>query len=250
MAPNSKEKIQEAFSKRTLEPSQQAWDRLDAMLTVAEKKSTKKNYFWLYIAASLVLFFGVGYFFFNQEETLKPSIKNEVVVKDNLEIESQESGEVSNKKDSSNTMSNSSVKKKENNVLQYKTNKIMLPLIDRKLAKKQYQLANVTNEVKQENKSNVALNIGTKTPIEEQNKVNTEKIITSYSYVTPEKLLAEVEGKKEAPVENTIKYQSKTKVDPNALLSSAEKEMGTTFREKALKQFNKAKTAFANRNVE
>ena len=69
MVPNNFDKnIQQKFNSRKIEPSAQAWDRLDAMLTVAEEKKQPKNYFWLKIAASFLLFSGMGYIFFQQNQ--------------------------------------------------------------------------------------------------------------------------------------------------------------------------------------
>ncbi|MBC8645496.1 hypothetical protein H9W95_20250 [Flavobacterium lindanitolerans] len=49
-------KLEQDFKKklneRTIQPSEMSWDRLDAMLSVAEKKSKPKKRTWLYIAAS------------------------------------------------------------------------------------------------------------------------------------------------------------------------------------------------------
>ena len=71
MEPNKFEKdFREKLNQRKIEPSDKAWDRLDAMLSVAEKKQPKKkNNRWLYIAASLVGFLLVGTFFFNQKQS-------------------------------------------------------------------------------------------------------------------------------------------------------------------------------------
>lgn len=59
MEPNKFEHIaKEKLAKREIQPSNAAWDRLDAMLT-AQEKPKKKNKLWLYIAASLFLTLGI-----------------------------------------------------------------------------------------------------------------------------------------------------------------------------------------------
>ena len=69
MEPNNFEKdFREKLNERKIEPGNQAWDRLDAMLSIAEEKKTKKSRKWLYIAASIVGFLLVGTFFFNQNK--------------------------------------------------------------------------------------------------------------------------------------------------------------------------------------
>ena len=68
------------LKQRELTPSENSWDRLDAMLTVAEKKQTKKSNGWLYIAASIIGFICIGTVFFNQTEELIDVPKNNVVI--------------------------------------------------------------------------------------------------------------------------------------------------------------------------
>ena len=54
MEPNKWEKeIKEKLNKRTIQPGEMAWDRLDAMLSVAEKKK-KPKYKWMYVAAGFM----------------------------------------------------------------------------------------------------------------------------------------------------------------------------------------------------
>ncbi len=59
------------LSQREITPTANAWDRLDAMLTVAEQKKPKKDFGWLYIAASVVGFLLIGTVYFNNIPELK-----------------------------------------------------------------------------------------------------------------------------------------------------------------------------------
>ena len=70
--------IKSKLNTREIQPSSQAWDRLDAMLSVSENKKSKKGYGMLFVAASVVLFFGLGFFIFNQNE--EPKINNSIPV--------------------------------------------------------------------------------------------------------------------------------------------------------------------------
>ncbi len=76
------------LNQREIKPSQQAWDRLDAMLTVAEEKKAKRKFPWLFIAASIILFLFVGISFFIQNDKTI-GVKNEVVI-ENKNIPTQE----------------------------------------------------------------------------------------------------------------------------------------------------------------
>ena len=86
MAQNKLEtQIKEQLNAREIQPSEMAWDRLDAMLSVAEEKKTTRFSFLSFqsigIAASVLVLVSLGLFFFSQKETVvKP--ENNVVVKE------------------------------------------------------------------------------------------------------------------------------------------------------------------------
>ena len=89
MEPNNFEKdFREKLNNRTIEPSDKAWDRLDAMLSVAENKKPKGKNKWLYIAASVVGFLLVGTFFFNQKKNTLETTKNAIVIEENTKKDS------------------------------------------------------------------------------------------------------------------------------------------------------------------
>jgi cytoskeletal protein RodZ len=74
------------LSQREITPTANAWDRLDAMLTVAEQKKPKKDFGWLYIAASVVGFLLIGTVYFNNIPELKDVKRegnNEIVLQNN-----------------------------------------------------------------------------------------------------------------------------------------------------------------------
>ena len=58
--------FKEQLDSREIKPSEMAWDKLDAMLTVAEKPKAK--FPWMYIAASILGFLLIGTVYFNQKE--------------------------------------------------------------------------------------------------------------------------------------------------------------------------------------
>ncbi len=89
MEPNKIEtQIKEKLDAREIQPSAQAWDRLDAMLSVAEEKKTRRPLGWLYIAAGILVFVTLGLFFFTQNSTtVKPEINvvNTDIKKDTIQ---------------------------------------------------------------------------------------------------------------------------------------------------------------------
>lgn len=234
MEPNNFDKdIQQKFNSRKIEPSAQAWDRLDAMLTVAEEKKQPKNYFWLKIAASFLLFTGMGYVFFQQNqksETLQPT--NEVVISKETptnEVENTDDTEMVISPETQNELAiatpkatNSVTKKvsKQNDNSKYKSK------LDSYLAVTEKQ-----NELIAQN----------------ENKSEQINQKPTYNYVNPETLLAEVQGNKKTNG-NTNTYKSTLKVNPNDLLNSVESELDQSFKDKALTKFKQAKSTFVNRN--
>lgn len=68
---------------REIKPSENAWEKLDAMLTASEKP--KKKFPWMYVAASFVGFLLIGTIFFNQKENTIEMEKNEVVIQKTID---------------------------------------------------------------------------------------------------------------------------------------------------------------------
>ena len=237
MEPNNFDNnIQQKFNSREIEPSAQAWDRLDAMLTVAEEKKQPKNYFWLKIAASFLLFTGMGYVFFQQNqksETLQPT--NEVVISKETpttEVENNDDTEIIILPETQNELAiakpkatNSATKKvsKQNDNSKYKSK------FDSYLA--------VTEKLKEA----ITKNENNNKYQEQTNQKNT------HTNVNSETLLAEVQGNKK-PDGNTNTHKSTLKVNPNDLLNSVESELDQSFKDKALSKFKQAKSVIVNRN--
>lgn len=237
MVPNNFDKnIQQKFNSRKIEPSAQAWDRLDAMLTVAEEKKQPKNYFWLKIAASFLLFSGMGYIFFQQNQ------KSEF---------SQPTNEVVNTKE---TPSNKAKKNEDTEIVISPETQNELAIATPKvtnIATKKVSKPNDNSQFKSKLDTYLAITEKQNEAINKSENTNTSQEQTNqkstYNYVTPETLLAEVQGNKK-PKGTTNTYKSTLKVNPNDLLNSVESELDQSFKDKALTKFKQAKSAFVNRN--
>lgn len=227
MKPNKIDnQIREKLNAREIQPSAQAWDRLDAMLAVSEENKPKKGYGWFFVAASTLLFFGLGFFLFNSNETTEINNSTPIVTSINEEIDTVE------------------------------TNKI------NEISVEKEQPVLVQNEVSfsktQTNKKSEETDKLTKE--EDLTKDNSSSIIhhpspNSYKYVSPENLLAEVQtGEKVITSDKKISPKTKMKVDANSLLTNVEKELDENYRETTLDKLNRkfqdAKSALANRNYE
>lgn len=227
MEPNKIDnQIREKLNSREIQPSAQAWDRLDAMLTVSEEKKSKKGYGWFFVAASTILFFGLGFFLFNSNETTEINNSTPIVTNINEEIDTVET----------NKMNEISVENVKSVLVQNEMNNSK-PTRNKNLKG--------TNElIKPENvlEEKITPNSQLQTP-------------NSYKYVSPENLLAEVQtGEKVITSDKKISPKPKMKVDANSLLTNVEKELDENHRETTLDKLNRkfkdAKSALANRNYE
>ena len=80
MEPNKiDKKFRKSLQDREIKPTPAAWDRLDAMLTVAEEKKVGPTYNWLYIAATIIGLIAIAVVFFSKTQPLEDIRRNEVV---------------------------------------------------------------------------------------------------------------------------------------------------------------------------
>jgi hypothetical protein len=237
MEPNNIEKqIRENLNSREIQPSAQAWDRLDAMLTVAEEKKTKHSFFsfkYIGIAASVLVFVTLGLFYFNQnDEIIKPAtpVVDTEIKKENTEetIPVIESPILI--KEKSNEVAVST--KKEGNIQKKKdSNQPIINASEVSIINKNQQEA-IVNQV-------------IVSPIKEEKTIKTKTVVDVYE------LLASVEKdrKKQAKINKT-----NIKVDEKSMLSEIDTELDLSFRQRVLNTVNKnykaVKEAVANRNNE
>ncbi|WP_310558735.1 hypothetical protein [Flavobacterium sp.] len=86
--------FKEKLNSREIKPTAMAWDRLDAMLTVAalsdsgQVQKPKRMFNWLYIAASFIGFLLIATVFFNKKENTINIKKNTVAIKNTIPAES------------------------------------------------------------------------------------------------------------------------------------------------------------------
>ena len=248
MAQNKLEtQIKEKLNSREIQPSEMSWDRLDAMLSVAEEKKTKRfpflSFQFIGIAASILVFLSVGLFFINQKEEVSGT-DNQIVTK-----------EVENNKEQ-----NDSVITKQNftNEITNQQEEQVAVTIDNKpetINKKSSKSFNQNNQ-----KTGVNPIINKEKEIEYQaTEVIAQKdmprIISQEKIEMPKKVAVNVDDLL-ASVEKTSKKEAnaKVKVNANSLLSQVDGELEQTFRQKVInrigKNYQEVKVALANRNQE
>jgi hypothetical protein len=239
MEPNKLEtQFREKLSAREIQPSPQAWDRLDAMLSVAEEKKTKRPFCFLFIAASILVLVTAGMFFFNQKD-IEVTPTNSVVVQEkdtvnsssnkfqipNLEDKQQNQVAISSE---IGTINKQEEKKRNPLIINQKTNNNQII----KNKEIEYQIA---EDIAQKNlpkiidRTLIVINNGA-------NKKADELLVTNLDNAT----------------NPTSVKNSKIKVNAKSLLSQVDGELDQSFRETKLEKiqrnFKTVKEALVNRN--
>lgn len=245
MEPNNIEnQIREKLNSREIQPSAQAWDRLDAMLTVAEEKKTKRSFFsfkYIGIAASVLVFVTLGLFYFNQKSIIIEPQNTVVEAESNETLNTKnQNSTVEDKQNTEVVVSNENIK--ATNVVTKNNSKVSI----NNQSKTQHNQIIKNKEIVFQNSSDVAQKELPKS-IESKEIIN-QKLINSQS---DENLLANLD---QIVNEETTPKKNHLKIDAKNLLSQVDTELETSFREKVLKSIDKkyknAKEALANRNLE
>lgn len=226
MEPNKLEQdIKKKLEQRTIQPSDMAWDRLDAMLSVTEKK--KPNRAWMYMAASFVALLLVGALFLRQEKENNGVIKTEDAV---VTVEQPTEPADTQKEVQSGIQDNEET--------------VVTAIVNQK--------AVATTTHKREKSTVLKKAVIAPTTV----VVDTDGLVITVKK-EPTIIQSTVEAKNlmaAATQQEVVKGKSKVKVDPNSLLSSVEGELTDSYRNKTfqgvVKNFNAVKTAVANRNYE
>ncbi|WP_293894068.1 hypothetical protein [Flavobacterium sp.] len=238
--------IKKKLDSREIQPSAQAWDRLDAMLSVAEEKKTSRPFGFLFIAASITVLLAVGLFFFTQNGR-EIMLKNDVVttetkdsvrknVKQMPQVIKQNQVVISTK--TQNPESQSTNNNKSVSISNQKS------AINNQLPIHQNPLINREKEIQYQNSSDLALK---NLPVIETRK---EIVLPVKNIPSDEQLLAGLDkAAKQSSEKNTL-----VKINPKSLLSQVDGELELTFREKVInkmaKNYKEVKVALANRNNE
>jgi hypothetical protein len=221
MAPNKLEnQFREKLNNREINPSEAAWDRLDAMLSVTEKPKRKRN--WLFVAASILGFLFVGTMIFNQKEKPIDVQKNNVVIENKTEKVNSKTEIKSIKTE---PIFSKIILKQETKAL-VQTQKTIKTKVENSTFKTQ---ENTVAEIQPNNqKEPIVVNINS----------NPENI---------DSLLASVEKNSQSDSK-----KSSVKVNSTNLLNQVDAELQVSFREKALntitQKYKEAKEALVNRN--
>jgi len=216
--------IRQQLSVREIAPATDAWGKLDSMLAQEIEIKPKKNYNWLYTAASIIGFLFIGTVFFSQTEELIDLKREDVVIV--------------NKK---------TVSPLEDNLKITGVNHSGNPLVVTKVKKTIFNLKD--NNLAESDKSKIAKKRipGSEINIERSNLISS----TLPNHETIDELLTAAVLDNNTKIENE---KSKLKVDAVNLLSQVDGELELSFREKVVQKLSEnykiIKVALNNRNQE
>ena len=255
MEPNKFEKqFREKLNAREIQPSAQAWDRLDAMLSVAEEKKTRKPFGFLFIAAGILVLVTLGLFFFNQNDTIistpntivgtetkNDTLQNPTEIRTAPIVESQKQMEAVASSDTQPTTHNN----------------VTLSAVEGQQKSTNRQGVSIQNQSPKSNQiirdKAIEYQVSSDVALKELPKIMEPKEIVIRKEVkvkSDESLLADLDHK----VKESTNKTATVKVDAKSLLSQVDGEVEYSFREKMLQKINKnyqeVKVALANRNNE
>ena len=252
MAPiKFEEHLKEKLEKRTIQPSDEAWNALANRLDQHDKNQNRKTFWWLGIAASIV---GIGLAVFlifdtSQSTPINPTVvdveKNEAVKSNAVASENVEAQELETATNSAEEVRSSTKQKPILKETRDQKKEIIL--------KEAVASADVKVQEQKQNASEISA-----IPSDfEESKLN--EVVAEI-----QKLNNEKQGVSEAELDSLLKqaereiltnriYNENTKtVDANALLQGVEEELEQTFRTKVFEvlktSYVTVKTAVAERN--
>ena len=251
MEPNKIEnQIREKLNSRKIQPSAQSWDRLDAMLSVAEEKKTRRPFGFLFIAASILVLVTLGLFFFTQKgKDIQPQndVVNTEIKKDTIQnpINNQQTPVIIQKQENQvvvATENKSTISNQQSTI-----NNQRVSINNQKTTNNQKQsnpLINHDKQIEFQNSSDIAVKELPKT------ETKNEIAVGANNNKSDDFLLAGLDN----TANQSANKKSSVKVDAKSLLSQVDGELELSFREKVInsvsKNYKEIKVALANRNQE
>lgn len=226
--------FREKLSQREIMPSDKAWDRLDAMLAVAEEKKSKRGYGWLYIAASICGFLAIGAAFLGQTEEVVD--QGRPIVFENKIAPEQSPEAVTTVTPTIASEAIASSERPE------KYQKDSPHASTGELTKQSKSIANQSPQTK---------TIINQNPVEAVTMIEDQKLIASTNQIQkPERPFVKVDELLAQAQSNSANPKTSVKVSAKNLLSEVDRDVNQSFREKMLRRAGEVANTVANRNNE
>ena len=260
MAPiKFEEQLKDKLEKRTLSPSSEGWSKLSERLDVEEKNSRNPMFWWLSIAAGLIIMIAVSVQFFNNgdSEEVMPQVVEEPLKEDQLKDENEslnniESIELVIEDEILEDEKDNAPMTNESQIIEYKK-------VTNNTSKPKTQLTETNSETNKTNKSNeenilkedLSL-ITDKSMMKDAVTTALKELKTERTSVTDREVDSLLKLASKELFKNKLQKETSKIVDADALLLSVEEDMGQSFRSKvfeALKDsYETVKTKVAERN--
>ena len=257
MAPiKFEEQLKDKLEKRSLQPSAESWAKLSERLDADEKKSRNPWFWWMGIAAAVIITLTVVVQTLgtNDAEEILPQVVEQDLKEDTNKVEESATKdlkemELASESNESETSSEQEDHKNKTKIINYKSvakNQTKLQLaIDEKINK-----ANTTNNINSKNKQKVIIEdplIDKAVVLQAIEDLNTQK-----TSVTDREVDSLLKVANKELFKDKLQKESSRTVDAKSLLEEVEDDMGQSFRSKvfeALKDsYETVKTAVAERN--
>ena len=240
--------IREKLNSREIQPSAQAWDRLDAVLSVSEGKKSRRPFGFLFIAASILVLLAVGLFFFTKNDSqIRP--KDDVVtseIKDTVEKSVNEKPTPSAEQKEVIVLTES--QSPESQITNSNDHRVSIN--NQKTPNSNQQSINQNSLINREKE--IEFQINSDVALENLPAIEIKKdiIFTNKSIPSDEQLLANLDK----TAKQSSKKNTGVKINPKSLLSQVDGELELSFREKIInkisKNYKEVKVALSNRNNE
>lgn len=242
------QEFKQKLEQRSITPSPMAWDRLDAMLTVAEQKAAPKKkkpvVMWLSIAACFIALLSGGIFFMNGENGKNNinTVNTPEVVTTTVQPDAVKAVDVNTTIAASTPYKVVTVTGKSHAVSCFNTKDMVPtpPAFDENPTKQQV----AQNTTQPESPADVKPS---------RIKVDANALLASVDKPVQNSVVQNsTVSQNTSAVSSTNVKQSKVKVNANSLLTSVEGELDQNFRGKVInslqKNYNTVKTAVVTRN--
>lgn len=226
---NIENKIREKFNSREIKPTEMAWEKLDAMLSLAEPKTNKRTFGWLNIAAGILVFLPIGVYFFNQN-SIENNSENIVVINDKENNIDNNSSKINKQEEQ--IAQNPNVKPKSTQLFSKSFNQVNPKPINS-------NLENISSNQEVIVEKPVAKITIDEKPIQVKSQLDDiDALLATASKSIKEK---------------SQKLDTKIKINSSALLTQVDGEVDMTFRKKVLnkiaKNFEEIKVVITTRNT-
>jgi hypothetical protein len=260
MAPiKFEEQLRDELEKRTLSPSSEGWSQLSDRLDVDEKKSKNPLFWWLSIAAGLIIMIAVSVQFFNNDDAqeVMPQVVEEQLKGSQLENNNEnfntedaielvvEEETLKDEKDSTPITDNAQII--DYKKVTYKKSEPKLQLTENSGSTTKTNTANRENVLKE------AVSIITdESMMKEVVALTLNELGSEETSVTDREIDSLLKVASKELFKDKLQKDSSKTVDVDALLLSVEEDMGQSFRSKvfnALKEsYKTVKTKVVERN--